>query len=563
MITRPAWERPLRRRLREKRQKRGRVPGWLKDQAGVIVIALILQVLLPMTAASMLGPGGGGTGTGILAGLVGALFGIGLRANWHSHRWLIEWTPATRSVVRRLQTREFLSVIIFPATVVLVLSMAGALASPAIGFGEVLAAAVVAMASGFLLCGGRVSMFILLASIVWTVGYCIVSPWLLDETAELATRVVKGAVLGWLPAMPWALCFHGAPQGGVQGVLLGVALVISLREWWHSWQEPTAAPAQSTLAGPVEMPDDVETSNAGEIGQSKPADEEQRTNIRQQVAFAWFGMAGYLPDRPMPWIDRLIWRWLTPRQRLISTLGSHDAFGWCAQTRWTALFLMLMSVLAWLPRWTRDHPGFDDWNRHLGFWYFVASLALAALVLISGWPSRRSRFQPWLELMEGPGIGHFPALALLPIGPGEWLRGVVKEWFVRAAWISLLCTLAILAGFPELLTGGALPWTIGLTATPWLLFAVLFPLSVMNRLFHAVAGPNTRTYGLSLTLPALLSAVLGMVPAASAVLALGTGNHLFGLLSALIAVVMGGFSVWMTLLRCKSMRLDIKPKQLG
>lgn len=562
MIARPSWERPLRRRLRQKLENRGQSIGWVKENTSLIAVWLVVQIVLMTEGEQQLGARGGATGIGIAAGIAGAFIALCLRSRWQHQAWLTEWTPASHAMVRRIQSRELLSLIAPIVNTVLLTSVGIAALSPTTGVVDALAAAWFALLAGFLLAGGRTSTGILIASAIGVAGYSLLSPWLLDNSARWMTRFLQGAATYWLPVLPWSNAIHGSSGGSLSWLAPGAALLISLREWRRSWTEAIAHPARLEHSSRPDEDDDPEEllEDGTECAPHEPAAEDQRKLIRQQVAFGWFGMAGYFPNRPMPRIDRLIWRWLTPRERLISTLGSHDAFGWFAQTRWAAISLVIMAGLGWLAQWTRQQADTGSWIDVPAYAWIAAFAAPLAVTLISGWPARRSRFQLWLEPMEAQGIGRFPAFALLPIGPGEWLRAAAKEWFARACWISLLCSLAIMVGLPGLVSGDADPWSIGSVALPWLLFTALFPISAMNRLLRAVAGPATRAYGMGFTLLASLSALLGLFPIASAILALGTGNYAVGLMSAMIGVAMGALSLWMTLLRCKSMRLDLQPK---
>lgn len=564
MIARPAWERPLRRRLRKLREGRGWLPGWLREQAGIIVAGFVLFAMLPIMGGRMLGEGGGGTGAGILAGLVGAVLGIKLRASWMYHLWLPEWTPANRPVTRRLQTREVLPSLLRAASVALALSLAGALAFSSTGAGEVMTAAALSLTAGFLLSGGKISMVILLASGVWTIGYGILSKWLHGTGGDGWERVVKAAAPGWLPVLPWSLPHHFTTGGAVQWAVLGGALVISLGEWWKSWHEMETAPAGESIAAmaAVPAPETKEEETGPETSGQTSFDEEQRKTIRQQVAFAWFGLAGYLPDGPMPVIDRLIWRWLTPRQRMISTLGSHDAFGWFARTKWTALSLALLVGMAWWSHMTSEQRGFSEWVGGPNHWGVVGLIGLTVYAILNVWPSRRSRFTPWLEWMEAQGIGHFPSFALLPICPGEWLRAAAKEWAVRAIWMAVLLTVAIAAVLPVFSLAESPAAAVGWLALPWLMAAALFPLSAMNRLVRAVSGPMLRSQGFSRTIPAILLGVLCPTATAAAALALGIAHFLIALLLMSIAAVTGWASLALTLNRCRNMRFDLRPKPL-
>lgn len=564
MIARPAWERPLRRRLRKLREGRGWLPGWLREQAGIIVAGFVLFAILPIMGGRMLGEGGGGTGAGILAGLIGAVLGIKLRASWMYHLWLPEWTPANHPVTRRLQTREVLPSLLRAASVALALSLAGALAFSSTGPGEVMAAAALSMTAGFLLSGGKISMVILLGSGVWTIGYGILSKWLHGTGGDGWERVVKAAAEGWLPVLPWSLPHHVTVGGAVQWGILGSALFISVWEWWTAWYEVGVATAEGSLATMVATPapEATKEESGAEMPGQTSVDEEQRKNIRQQVAFAWFGLAGYLPNGPMPMIDRLIWRWLTPRQRMISTLGSHDAFGWFARTKWAALSLALVVAMAWWSQETSGQRGFSEWVGGPNHWVVVGLIALAVYAILNVWPSRRSRFSPWLEWMEAQGIGHFPSFALLPICPGEWLQAAAKEWAVRSVWMAGLWTVAIAAVLPVFSLAESPAAAVAWLALPWLMAAALFPLSAMNRLVRAVSGPMLRSQGFSRTIPAILLGVLCPTATAAAAFAFGITHFLIALALLSVAAVTGWASLVLTLDRCRNMRFDLRPKPL-
>lgn len=564
MIARPTWERPLRRRLREKREPRGKLLDRIKDCWGLFIIGPAAYVVLAVEGGKLLGAGGGGTGIGIASGLVGVFLGLTLRARWLDQAWLTVWTPADRPVARRIQTREAVSRMIPVVLAVMILSMAGSCFTSGTGVGEALAATSVTMISGFLLAGGRLSMRILIAGVIWIIGYCILSPWLLNDSADLTVRIVKGAMLGWLPVMPWSMPAHGAPAGTVQWLVLGGAFVLSLREWWKSWHELETTPMDLSLSA-MTVPTDAkaaEEESGAEISEQPSMDDEQRKTIRQQVAFAWFGLAGYMPDRPMPMIDRLIWRWLTPRQRMISTLGSHDAFDWFAQTKWAALSLALLAAMAWFSQATFGRRGFNEWLGGQSYWGIVGLVALAAYAVLNVWPSRRSRFKPWLELMEAQGIGHFPAFAVLPVCPGDWLRAAAKEWAVRSAWMAALWTPAIAVALPAFSFGKSAATMTAWLLLPWLLGAALFPLSGMNRLIRAVSGPILRSQGFSRTIPSILLGLLCPTASAAAEIALGTEYFLIALLLLAFAAGTGWASLVLTLNRCRNMRFDLKPKPL-
>jgi hypothetical protein len=560
MIARPSWERPLRQRLRNWKRRPG-VPSWIKDHGFIIVLAVFFQSALAAEGTRLLGAGGGGTGIGIGGGLAGACLGMFLRTRWQAHGWIAQWSPASRATARRIQTREALPAMGSVVAAVLAFALVAAGFSPRTGFAEAVAAATAAMAAGFLLAGGPISVGILIASGICIVAHAILSQWLALGSGNFPTRILRGSVLGWIPVLPWSMSAHGARAGGFQWLLVALPLAISLREWWRSWHDWQPWRPEREMAALAGIPEAVEAADE-EPEDVAEVDEAKRRIVRQQVAFAWFGLAGYLPNAPMPRLDRLLWRWFTPRQRLISTLGSHDAFGWFAQTRWTALALALMVPLAWFSSWDDGAPAWVAWFVGHDFWYWLAFLALAVVAMVGGWPSRRSRFQPWLERMEVQGIGHFPAFALLPVCPGGWLRAAAKEWTLRAAWVSALWSLAIALAAPGFAAGQPAATVASQMALPWLFHAALFPLSAMNRLLRAVSGPTFRMHGFSRGVPSFLASLFCLVWAVFAAFALGTGYLRVALAALAITAGLGGFSLWMTLLRCKGMRLDMKPKPL-
>jgi hypothetical protein len=239
-------------------------------------------------------------------------------------------------------------------------------------------------------------------------------------------------------------------------------------------------------------------------------------------------------------------------------LGSQQSWTWFPRTRWTAAILAVVAILALLTPWWEQRPFVED---HIS-WVFVGVLTLASLAIFTGWPDRDSSFQSWLDLMHTADIGLFPAFAVLPVTAGEWLRATAKEWIVRSVWISSMWSVAILLSCKGIAPDISTSWRVAFAALPWLTLAAWFPLSVMHRLARAVSGPVFRSHGLSRVLPALLSGVAGLVTMAAAFMGIGAGKMLI-ILSALAAtVLLGAFSLWLSLLRCRGMKLDLKPKPL-
>ncbi len=541
------------------------MPGWLRQKAATIFGGLVLFALLSHVGTKLFGEGGAGTAPAIPGGVMGFLLGMRLRSAWLTHLWLPEWTPASLTATRQIQTREILPTLVRDALLALALALAGALVSRSDESIEVTAAVLLSMATGFLLAGGKVSVIVLLASGASTIGYGLLSKWMVGATGDNWERVVKAAAQIWIPAMPWSLPHHGAAGGILQWIFLGGVLIFSLWEWWKAWHALESAAADPSLFATDEIleSEDAEDESQPEVPEQATLKEEQRKHIRQEVAFAWFGLVGYLPDRQTPGIDRLIWRWLTPRQRLISTIGSHDAFNWFARTKWAGSSLAVMVGLIWIWEGLSDRPGFSNWFEDYGFWGFVSVVTLAAFAILITWPSRDSRFKPWLELMEAQGIGHFPSFALLPICPGEWLRAAAKEWVVRWACMATLWSVAIAASLPTFAFEKTAATITAWLLLPWLLGFALFPLSSMKRLVRAVSGPLLRSQGFSRTVPSILFGMLCPAMSAAAAFAIGISEFPVALLLLSIAVATGGISLALTLNRCRNMRFDLKPEPLG
>ena len=561
MIRRPAWEESLRRKLR-KWGKRPRRRGSFTEWGSVVVALLFFSTIFAKSGVARHGAEGGATGIGMVSAVTGCILAMPLQTSWMNHGWLLRLAPATLTSLRRVQTRETLPGLI----AIFVLSLAVAILASSLVTGteaaDSLIAAALCLLSGFLLAGGAWSAKLLGLSFVGTIGYGIIRAWFDDATGSFFLRAYDGAVLGWLPVFPWALATHGTPVAGIQAIFFVAVLWRSLCDWRKCWQRENAPPVEWALADMTGKPGADKVEPAGETSNHPPADEDQRKNIRQQVAFAWFGLAGYLPDSPMPMIDRLVWRWLTPRQRLISTLGSHDAFGWFAQTKWAALSLVLLVSMTWLSHLALDLRGLSELFDGDSFWWFMGIFAPSVYAAAYGWPARRSRFKPWLESMEAQGIGQFPSFALLPVCPGDWLRAAAKEWAVRSAWMALLWTLAIAAALPAFSFEKAATTIIAWLLLPWLLGAALFPLSSMNRLVRAVSGPMLRSQGFSRTIPAILLGVLCPTATAAAALALGVGLFLVAIALLSVGAVTGWASLALTLNRCRNMRFDLRPKPL-
>jgi hypothetical protein len=560
MIARPPWEKQLREKLR-KRRKRQLLPRWLMEHIGLILVLFCLQIVMVHGGQDTLGTGGGGTGIGAVNGLVGALIAVSLRSRWQSHGWLLDWTPATPAAAWKLRTREHLPAITITILITLLLTCVAAALHGGTSIAIALAAGIISMGCGFLLAGGKISTGLLYAGVVLVFFYTVISGWSGSGADDLSMRMAKGTSWVWLPIMPWSLATHGTPAPAIHLPLLLVALLISIYEWRSAWRLRSVHEAigpEIAIGGAPESPEETEATVADEDETSEAVDQDQRQNIRQHVAFAWFGMAGYIPDGPMPRFERLQWRWFSPRERFLSCLGSQQSWLWFPRTRWTVGALAMMVVLALLTPWLNQLPFIGD---HV-LWLFVSYVMLAVIAVFTGWPDRDSSFQSWLDLMHTADLGHFPAFAVLPVTAGEWLRAAAKEWAVRSLWIATLWMMSILVGSGGIAPDIAGSWRVAFAAIPWLVLVAWFPLSVMYRLARAVSGPIFRGHGITRIVPALLCGVAGLVAMAVAFMGIGAGSVVIVLAALAVAVLLVALSLWLSLQRCRGMKLDIKPKPL-
>ncbi|MCW1883516.1 hypothetical protein OKA04_02175 [Luteolibacter flavescens] len=340
--------------------------------------------------------------------------------------------------------------------------------------------------------------------------------------------------------------------------MLTSSMVISLFEWKSAWGRRGASSDAVEHPGAHSHPGILPWNDEHASEEEAPEfpDEEQRKDIRQQVAHAWFGMAGFLPGGPMQKFDSLLWRWLTPRERFLSCLGSEQAAAWFPRTWKAATLLAVMVTLALLMPWLEERLPTGD----PAFWMLSTFVALTVFVVHSGWPGRDSGFQPWLEQMHTADLGHFPAFAVLPVTAGEWMRAAMKEWTLRSAWFALLWTIAILCGAKGLSPEVSSSWLMAYASVPWLVLATWFPLSMVHRMISAVSGAAFRSHGITRVLPALVAGLMSLIAGGATVFAIGKEMPLVAFTTIAVAALSGTFSLWQTRRRCSGMRLDIKPR---
>jgi hypothetical protein len=562
MIPRPAWEKPLRRRLKRHREKTG-VPAWLREYGFLTLILTGFHFALVAAGVGRWGPAGGGTAAGLLPGVVGALLAMYFRNKLQVDPWLTTWTPATDAVARRVRLRETLRPMGWiTAGVLAVAAWAGSIGGAPWSVSA--GGAALGMASGFLLAGGREPVVMLCLGALWCLGYTVVTGVIFDDPRTFNERVLAAAVIGWPPVLPWALATHDTAAPGFHLALLAVMAALSGLRWWQALRPPVATPVESDLAlMRTESEEEDPPAAAGESeapAESEPVSEDRRREVRQNVAFGWYGLAGYLPQFPLSRLDRWTWRWLTPRERQLSAVGSQEAALWIHRTRWTAAALAAMALLAWLPYWLSDSPEYERWSHDYSFWYFMAHLGLAAIALVSGAPAKLSRFQVWLEPMQAQGLGFFATLSMLPVTTSEWSRAVAKEWSVRAAWLCLLWSLTIGIALPAVAPEAGLAAKAAALLLPWLAFAGWFPLSLLNRQVRAISGRAFAEHGFTRVVPALMCGVVCAIAAAGVSGAIATGHLDLAAAAGVTAAASGAACLRLARSRMAGMGFDMKPK---
>jgi hypothetical protein len=358
-------------------------------------------------------------------------------------------------------------------------------------------------------------------------------------------RAVAALPHFWVPSMPWSWGTMPVPYDSLQVVLVFVIFIMAIRQahaiWWE-WNPPLVM---------EEMPEEAHAE------ETDPAtDDDVMTGVRQSVHHAWFGMAGYLPRTPAGWFDALVWRWLTPRERWLSCLGSNDAREWFGSSLRGVYCLIALALIfllvprAWVAEMTERMP----------FFVFLIHGGLAIVAVFFLWPGRRSAIQVWLMAFRPEGLGQVPAMSMLPVTGREWLRAIGKEWLLRSLWSGGLFGLALAATLPVRVQALAGQYWLGLV--PGVLLVALFPLSMCRRVVMATAGAMLSDHGATRAFPALLGA-LGCLGAA--VVAAGCGlldEWGFAVLAVIALVAFGVASLWFSLGRIECTGLDQRPRNL-
>jgi hypothetical protein len=248
-----------------------------------------------------------------------------------------------------------------------------------------------------------------------------------------------------------------------------------------------------------------------------PIAADQKATVRQSVAHGWIGLAAYVDmEKPSEWPDRLLWRALTIRQRLLACPGGGDSSGWIKGIRWALLGALTALVCTGCLRYLNP----SHWpTLFLGVGVIIGLLVSTAFM----WPSQSSVFRGWISACQIGSIGQVPAFLVFPITLSELCGALAKEWFIRSIvtipfWWVVLSILGWGAfGLEELKTSAPRIVLIPLGAS-----LVLFPCDLQFRLSTLIKSRWGWQGAVSIV--CFLFGLSGIL----ATCVLTSGNHLIG-----------------------------------
>lgn len=551
MIFQAPWERALRRRLR---QKAGKHPSKSNlDVNAMIALTFVGACVIAGLSLAAASDTGRMVAVTLVTGACGTLLGGELRARWQDGIWLAPYAPVDIRGMRMVETRAALPNLIRVGVMGLLMAVFGCFAGWPSAAVKSVPVAASAMVIGMVFSSGRRGKIILWASGLGATGW---------SAAEIMRHdlgpgsIAHGYLYGWLPAFPWSLWAGDATLLLPRLTLFVAAIAVAFFEWRKAWRGVDLAAAWNPQVQENEndLPDaEAETIDLREAEDPRPA---LRDDVRATVTRGWVGLAGYVYWSQLGRIDKLLWKYLVPRQRMLSCLGIYGTKLWLRSVKISSILLAAGVALVWTMRLSMQNhlgPTMAEYGVLLG----LPALGIALFVFALSSPGRNSTFEPWTKPFK-PGFQRSIApLAIFPISPAEWARCAVREWQVRASFVAMIWSIAAVAVGVGFSTDFSLRDLFGWFVTPWFWLAAMLPFSVGGRLLRAHYGS---TQGFVLGSRLFLSLVLMAIsPAAIVVMMIGFMlQHVPTFAGGMaVAAVAGWAGLRLAVASCGNMRADI------
>lgn len=561
MNCQPPWERALRRRLRLKAKKvQSKVTPDIKEMIAMTLVGACVIAVLSLAADN---DQGRMVAVTVVTGALGTQLGGILRARWQDGICLAVFAPVNTRVMRMLETRNALSILIRYAVMGLIMGVLGCFAGWPSAAMKALPVAMTSMAIGMLFSSGRWGKTILWISGIGATGWSVaeIKPGHLPSGS-----IAYGYLHGWLPAFPWSLWAGDTSIIMLRLPVFAASIAVVFFEWRKAWRGEDLVAAWNQDA----QGDESDLSNEEAAPSNQPLESEEahdprpalRADLRNSVTRGWIGLAAYLHWVHVGPIDKFLWKYLVPRQRMLSCLGIFGTRHWLRRVKIASGLLAASVALFWTMRLSMQNhlgPTMAEYGVLMG----LPALGLSVVAFACSSPGKHSTLAPWTEPFN-PGLQRSIApLAIFPISPGEWARCAVREWLVRASIVALIWSIAAVALALTFSTNDSLRELFGWFMAPWLWFAAMLPFSVGARLLRAHFG---HTQGINVGSRLFLSfLMMAISPAAVVVVIIGFALQHFPIYAGGIAtaVVTGWVGLLLAVKSCGNMRADITYDMAG
>ena len=330
-------------------------------------------------------------------------------------------------------------------------------------------------------------------------------------------------------------------------------------EWRTAWRGVDIAAVwnRQPPENESDLPDEGTAPSQGQ--ETTEADDPRsalRDDLHASVTRGWVGLAAYVHLDQISRFDRLLWKFLVPRQRMLSCLGIYRTRLWLRGVKIASALLAASVALVWTMRLAMQ-DSLGPTKAEYGVLLGLPALGFAVIAFASSAPGRNSTLEPWTQPFK-PGFQRWIApLAIFPISPGEWARCAGREYQVRACFVALISSIAAVATAPAFSTNPSLREIFGWFMAPWLLLAAMLPFSVGCRLLRAHYGS---TQGFIVGSRLFLSlVVMAISPAAVVVVIIGFELRHFPTVAG--GLVVAAFAGWVGLrlavATCGNMMADI------